>query len=157
MQKKLFTKVLVTTLILVAISFLVSVFLVAYRARLNSPLSHGTDWRRRGDVRQILLMLEIYASAHNKIYPVLPNGCHDVKELEKFFIPDITASIPLDPLVEERWPNYRYGASSNGRGVVVRATLRDQDHPYLNKDVDGIVFGCDCTDPQYCQALEIAE
>ncbi len=148
---------LIEILIVVAIiSTLSSIILVG----LGPAQKIGRDARRIADLREVQTGLEVYFTKCD-YYPggVEPSalGCGPFTPVSGWadLVNSLLSSnlgikqVPNDPR-ESLGKTYFYGASSNGSGYVLGATLEDPNNQSLAHDVDGLVNGVNCDDPVYC-------
>lgn len=152
-SKKGFT--LIEILVVISIvGLLSSVFLVG----LAGFRSRGRDARRLADIKSVQQGVEIYytrcgrypgdadcvaGTAGAKTWSALSTALTGTSGL------GIT-KVPTDPLGTN---DYRYGVSGDGQSYIIGAVLENVGDRSLDDDVDGTVFGIDCSDtpnPVYC-------
>lgn len=46
--------------------------------------------------------------------------------------------------------DFYYGGNNDGQSYVLGITLEKKDSPALKEDVDGMIYGVNCDDPNYC-------
>ena len=147
---------LVEILIVVAIiGILASIILVG----LGSLRSQGRDARRIADLHQVQNALELYFTK-NGYYP--PNTITTWTGAGSLTAALTGAGIgvslvPNDP---NTGSTYAYGSNAGGTSAnsyVLRAILENTNNPALNNDMDGTVYGVDCTvgspETAYCVQL----
>lgn len=137
---------LIEVLIVVAIiGLLASIVLVG----LGSFRARGRDARRVADLRQTQNALELYYTK-NSAYPT--SASWSALEAALVGAGIGVSKLSNDPLGATR--SYVYAAGPvQGPGpqsYMLRAQLEDASNPVLNDDLDGTVFGQDCSDPFYC-------
>lgn len=98
-------------------------------------------------------MLDIYHES-NDTYPIVPSGCQGLSVLDQFL--DVSLFNIQDPSKESSQPPYKYAVSDDGSQFILRATFstRPYSGELLNKDLDGVILGCNCNDPNYCIGSE---
>ncbi|MFY9457698.1 MAG: type II secretion system protein [Candidatus Spechtbacterales bacterium] len=141
-MKKGFT--LIELLVVIAIiGILASIVLVS----LNNARSKARDVKRVGDTRQVQLALEGYYD-DKQAYPGddLVAACAPLTGLADELVPTYISALPVDPQGGSLAYAYDAPAAADGQDYVLRADLEDAGHTALTGDVDGTVFGCDCTD-----------
>lgn len=111
------------------------------------------DGRRAADIKQISTGLELYHQARKEYPPVEP-GCQNTDVLGDYFVPNWTPKMPQERFISDGHPPYQFAISSDGDSFVVKATFYEQrsklDQKRLDEDLDGIILGCNCDDPNYC-------
>ncbi|MEA2113265.1 MAG: prepilin-type N-terminal cleavage/methylation domain-containing protein [Patescibacteria group bacterium] len=136
---------LIELLVVVTIIGLLSTMVLT---SLNTARIKARDVRRLSDIRQVALGLEMYYDDNvDTGYPGTSGS--NQWGVMKTTIEDsgYITSIPSDPGVND----YEYWVAPDNRGYVLNATIEKAENPALDNDFDGTdVFGCDCTDPEYC-------
>ncbi len=146
MQNKKSGFTLIEVLIVVAIiGLLASIVLVG----LGSFRARGRDARRVADLRQTQNALELFYTKNNA-YPVVNSWSALETALVGASIG--VSKISDDPLGASRSYVYAPGPvqGPGPQSYMLRSQLEDPANPVLNDDVDGTVFGQDCSDPFYC-------
>ncbi|MBI2633943.1 MAG: type II secretion system protein [Parcubacteria group bacterium] len=140
---------LIELLLVITILALIS---AAVLVGLGGVRSRGRDTRRIVDLRQVQNALEIYFDK-NRQYPVTNSGSPSGRWNEMGSIVLSAgigvSSLPKDPLNRSPY-EYDYKDGNSSLNYVMKATLENSDHPSLRDDIDGTVYGIDCTDPAYC-------
>ena len=106
------------------------------------------DARRIADVKQVLLALELYQKEKGG-YPIVTSACNDLSILNKFLVPNFISYLPRESLEAQEYTSYKYAVSSDGLQFVVGVTF-EKYNSALQQDLEGIVLGCNCDDPNYC-------
>ena len=144
---------LIELLIVIAIiGILAAIVLVS----LNDARTSARDTQRVGNLRNAQLAMEIYFDDNGQ-YPddddiaaVMTEGTTCASATGAGELLDVIGMTGVvDPAVGQ---DYFYGANQDGAtNYVLMGTLEDTGDSALDTDVDGAdVFGCDCTDPNYC-------
>lgn len=144
---------LIEMLIVISIiGILASIVLVG----LGAFRSRGRDTRRIADLREAQGGLELYYTKFQK-YPTSVGGSGAgaswaaMAQAIKNGGVGVSA-VPNDPLAPNK--NYGYGVSvPDLQQYVLMATLEDASHPALKDDIEGMIFGVNCDDPNYCVRL----
>lgn len=123
--------------------FAIVVFLTLGDAKPND-----TNIRRTADLRQLEIAVGFYYDA-NRRYPAAELGCQDTAPLEVLVSPGYIAAIPHDRKESEGHPPYQYAVSADGSQYVIKAVLT-RNVSRSESDLDGIILGCDCNDPNFC-------
>ena len=136
---------LIELLIVVAIiGLLASMILVG----LSSFRTKGRDARRVADLRQIQNGLEIYYTK-NLSYPTASGDALSSWTALSVALAGVgIKQTPQDPL--GTGSSYAYSADTGGQNYVLMTAMEDGDNNILATDIDGTVYGIDCTDPAYC-------
>jgi len=144
---------LIELLIVIAIiGILAAIVLVS----LNDARTSARDTQRVGNLRNAQLAMEIYFDDNGQ-YPddddiaaVMTEGTTCASATGAGELLDVIGMTGVvDPTSTQ---DYYYGANQDGAtNYVLMGTLEDTGDSALDTDVDGAdVFGCDCTDPNYC-------
>lgn len=136
-------------IVLAIIGILAGIIIVG----LGSGKGAARDARRIADLRTTQQALELYYQV-NQSYP---NANTWVALSTALIGAGIgIKSIPADPLNDVNF-YYRYGVDTTGtpqlQSYALGARLEDDKHKALNDDVDGTIYGVDCSDvpvPVYC-------
>jgi len=107
------------------------------------------DSRRVADLRTTSEALELYRKKFGS-YPVVSEEDSWGALIEKLKQADIGIStLSLDPEYPDK--KYSYGSSEDGAHYVIRALLDDPKHPWLENDIDGMIYGVNCGDSRNLQ------
>jgi len=143
-SKTVFRVVLSSLLFTVLLFGLVNFYITRQSSYRNTSEIEG---RRVSDLKRFQRALDFYYEENNS-YPIAGAGCQDTSSLE-ILVPDIIATMPHEVKEAEGHPSYQY-ASLDGSQYVLKATFENAKRPALETDLDGIILGCDCDDPNYC-------
>lgn len=136
---------LIELLVVIAIiGILATIVLVS----LNSARQKARDVRRIGDLRQIVLALEMYYD-DNAAYPSV-TGCTAANWTTMSTAIEgggYVTKVPTDP-VNSGNNVYMYGG--DGVDYALKAYLENDKNSALATDVEGTAMGCACDDPAYC-------
>lgn len=157
-------------IVVTIIGLLASIVLVGLRGFRSA----GRDARRIADLRQIQTGIELYANKCNyypggpqpgqvcglptNIWSVNPrvNWTGLVEALTGSGLSGVTV-IPNDPFSNIPERSYRYNATPDNLGYVLRAELEDSTNSALQNDMDGTFGELDCSDDPphfyYCTGL----
>ncbi|MBI5421492.1 MAG: type II secretion system protein [Parcubacteria group bacterium] len=143
---------LIELLVVVAIiGMLASTVLIG----LSPARKMGRDARRVSDMRNMQNVLELFYSKYG-VYPNnTNNNLSDWASLGTLLSSPtvgLLQVIPTDPSPGTITP-YKYGATNNGAGYVMSATLESSNNAVLANDIDGANVngsGVSCDDPTYC-------
>lgn len=107
------------------------------------------DTKRIGDLRNVQNYLELYFNRCGYYPGSIAGGSCSTSDpaswtaLESMMESEgFTSSFPQDPVAAQ---TYYYGSSADNLQYVLGATL-ERDNNVLSNDVDGTVFGVDCSD-----------
>ncbi len=136
-KNKAFT--LIELLVVVAIiGILVAAIVVAF----VSARQKSRDARRKTDLKNIQVALQLYSDDHEGKYPT---GIYGSGAENGLTSGGYMNSVPHDPSN----PAYAYGVSSDRKEYVIGASLENSKDQALKDDVDGIKYGVNLNDPVY--------
>ena len=124
--------------VIAIIGILVAAIVVAF----VSARQKSRDARRKTDLKNIQVALQLYSDDHDGYYPTGIYGSSDGNGLSSG---GYMSSVSHDPSGGQ----YLYGVKSNHKEYVLGATLENTKDSALNDDVDGYYFGINLNDPVY--------
>ena len=140
-----YTKSTIIVIAILAISYLV--FL-----SIENKTGHRIpdDNIRTGHVRFLQIALDHYANDHENLFPPVPHTCTSVTVLNDYLVPQYLKQIPRVAHDSQSDTPYQIAVSLDRGTYLIQAVLDDSNNHLLQKDIDGIVMGCKCDDPNYC-------
>lgn len=144
-KNKAFT--LIELLVVIAI---ISILMAIVITNLTQAKAKSRDAKRVSDIAQLQLALEIFFDRCNR-YPAIEtiNGA-DVPNINDSCtagtgtvkLVDFISRIPTPPIAGD----YKYGVNANPADYVLRAKFENYNASLLEDDLDGSIYGVDCSD-----------
>ncbi len=132
-------------MVVAIIGVLASLVLVA----LGSSKKKSRDMKRINDLKQVGAALELYHDSNPSIGYPGTNGSNQWTAMSSALNSSgYISSVPKDPLTGTY--DYEYWVASDNESYVLNATLEIASASALDNDIDGVVLGCFCIDPEYC-------
>jgi len=136
-KKNAFT--MIELLVVVAI---IGILIAAIVIAFVSARQKSRDARRKTDLKNIQIALQLYADDHDGKYP---SGLYGQMGDGGLVSGGYMSNVPDDP----SGGDYAYGRSGNRKEFIMGARLENSKDSALDDDMDGIIFGVDVNDPVY--------
>ncbi|MFC1652075.1 type II secretion system protein [Patescibacteria group bacterium] len=136
-KKNAFT--MIELLVVVAI---IGILIAAIVIAFVSARQKSRDARRKTDMKNIQIALQLYADDHDGKYP---SGLYGTGADNGLTYGGYMNAVSHDP----SGGNYAYGRNGNRKEYIIGARLENTKDSALDDDADGIIFGVDVNDPVY--------
>ena len=105
-----------------------------------SPLATQTV----AEMKKIQTIMEFYL-VENGTYPLVGEVCQKGENLSRYLVSGYLNFYPVSLR-----DNMNVSVSDDGLRYVLQTKISAISQTLLTNDVDGIILGCDCNDPNFC-------